>query len=135
MKRMGQALQARKIIDDLFDLFPEALLAVCGDFNAESGDVPMIAICGDVEDNQNPLLSSRALVSCERTVPESSRYSLYHHGKGVMLDHVLASRHLLASYRETEIHNELLHDESVLGASDKLYPESDHAPVIAEFEL
>ncbi len=135
MKRMGQAVQTRKIIDGLFDLSPEALLAVCGDFNAESEDVPMVAIRGDVEDNQNLLLAPRVLVTCERTVPQSSRYSLYHHGKGAMLDHVIASRQLLAFYKGTEIHNELLHDESIIGASDRLYPESDHAPVVAEFEL
>lgn len=135
MKRMGQALQARKLIDSLFDASPDALLAVCGDFNSEVEDVPMIAIRGDVRDTQNTLLATRVLVACESSVPESARFSLYHQGRGVMLDHILASRQLLAFYRETEIHNELLHDESVLGASDKLYPESDHAPAVATFEL
>ncbi len=52
-----------------------------------------------------------------------------------MIDHVLASRNLLACYRGSEIHNELLHDESIAFATDKLYPESDHAPVLAEFIL
>jgi exonuclease III len=52
-----------------------------------------------------------------------------------MLDHVLVSRALLAGYRGSEIHNELLHDESLAFATDKLYPESDHAPVVATFEL
>lgn len=135
MKRMGQAVQTRKIVDGLFDVTPNALLAVCGDFNAEAEDVPLLAIRGDVEETQNALLTGRVLVVCEKSVPLSSRFSLYHQGQGVMLDHILASRYLLAFYHGTEIHNELLHDESVLGASDKLYPESDHAPVVAEFEL
>jgi endonuclease/exonuclease/phosphatase family metal-dependent hydrolase len=135
MKRMGQAVQTRKIVDGLFDAAPEALLVVCGDFNAEAGDVPMQAIRGDVEETQNTSLTGRVLVVCETSVPLSSRFSLYHRGQGVMLDHILASRHLLAFYKGTEIHNELLHDESTLGASDRLYPESDHAPVVAEFEL
>jgi len=75
------------------------------------------------------------MIPCEQTVPESARYSLFHHGRGLMLDHVLASRPLLAFYKHTEIHNELLHDESSAFATDVKFPESDHAPVIAEFSL
>jgi hypothetical protein len=41
----------------------------------------------------------------------------------------------LAHYRGSEIHNELLHDESVAFAVDRKYPESDHAPVVATFDL
>ncbi|MCX6675597.1 MAG: hypothetical protein NTW84_04165, partial [Methanothrix sp.] len=33
------------------------------------------------------------------------------------------------------VHNELLHDESIVFAPRIFYPESDHAPVIARFEL
>jgi exonuclease III len=56
-------------------------------------------------------------------------------GKGMMIDHLLLSRSLLPYYRGTEIHNEVLHDESSAFATDEKYPESDHAPVIAIFEL
>jgi hypothetical protein len=45
------------------------------------------------------------------------------------------SRSLLGHYRNSEVHNELLHDESIAFATDVKYPESDHAPVVAEFEL
>lgn len=135
MKRVGQAVQARKIIDQLFDASPGALMAVCGDFNADADDVPLQAIRGDVENTQNGSLATRVLVVCESSVPEPARFSLIHQGHGVMLDHILASRQLLAFYKGTQIHNELLHDESSLGASDRVYPESDHAPVVAEFEL
>ncbi|HYE72427.1 MAG TPA: endonuclease/exonuclease/phosphatase family protein [Blastocatellia bacterium] len=135
MKRFGQALQTRQIIDSIFDAVPQAWLTVCGDFNAEADEVSLEAIRGDVENTNNAKLSNRVLVPCERTVPESSRFSLYHRGRGTMIDHILASRGLLAHYDHTEIHNELLHDESVAFAVDTLYPESDHAPVIAEFNL
>ena len=135
MKRVGQAIQLRKIVDDLFTATPAALLAVCGDFNANADEVPMQAIRGDVENHNNPALASQTLVPCERTIPQSSRYSLFHRGQGEMLDHLLVSRSLLAFYRGAEIHNELLHDESIAFAEDKIYPESDHAPVIIEFEL
>jgi predicted extracellular nuclease len=132
---MGQALQTRQLIDALFETDENALVAVCGDFNAEADEVPLEAIRGDVENTGNPDLAKRVLVPCERTVPTSSRYSLIHQGRGTMLDHILVSRSLLASYRTTEIHNEILHDESVAFATDKKFPESDHAPVVAEFAM
>jgi endonuclease/exonuclease/phosphatase family metal-dependent hydrolase len=133
MKRMGQAVQTRKLVDALFDADENALVAICGDFNAEANEVPLEAIRGDVENTGNPKLAKRVLVPCERTVPESARFSLIHQGRGTMLDHLLVSRSLLASYHTTEIHNELLHDESAAFATDEKFPESDHAPVVAEF--
>ena len=135
MKRLGQALQLRRFVDGLFDAEPDALIALCGDFNATEDEVPLEAIRGDVENTGNGDLAPRVLVPCERTVPEPARYSLLHQGRGQLLDHVLASRALLAFYRTTQIHNELLHDESVAFAIDRKFPESDHAPVVAEFVL
>ncbi|OEU47288.1 MAG: endonuclease [Desulfobacterales bacterium S3730MH5] len=135
MKRVGQALETRMLIDKLFDEDEDALIAVCGDFNAESDEVPVEAIRGDVENTGNARLVKRVLVPCERTIPEHSRFSMLHLGKGRMIDHLLLSRALLAYYRGSEIHNEILHDESIAFATDKKYPESDHAPVIAEFDL
>ncbi|MGJ3252561.1 MAG: endonuclease/exonuclease/phosphatase family protein [Elainellaceae cyanobacterium] len=135
MKRVGQALETRILIDHLFDDDEQALIAVCGDFNANSDEVPVEAICGRVENTGNGALARRVLVPCEQTIPESSRYTLFHHGQGTMIDHLLISRSLLAYYRGAEIHNELLPDESIAFASDVKFPESDHAPVIAEFEF
>jgi endonuclease/exonuclease/phosphatase family metal-dependent hydrolase len=135
MKRVGQALEVRRLVDQLFDADENALIAICGDLNADSDEVPVEALRGDVENTNNPRLAKRVLVPCERSVPESARYSLLHRGKGQMFDHILASRTLLAAYLHTEIHNELLHDESIAFADDRLYPESDHSPVIAEFQM
>jgi hypothetical protein len=42
---------------------------------------------------------------------------------------------MLAYFKGSEVHNELLHDESIVFASRIFYPESDHAPVIARFEM
>jgi exonuclease III len=47
--------------------------------------------------------------------------------------HLYISQSLLEFYNGTEIHNEKLHDESRAFASDIKFPESDHAPVVAEF--
>jgi predicted extracellular nuclease len=142
MKRVGQALETRQLVDRLFDEAAAAgrdpYIAVVGDFNADFEDVPVMAIRGPVAETNNPDLGSRVLVPCELSVPESARYSLLHRGREEMIDHVLVSRPLLAHYRGTEIHNEVLPDESsYFGDSriDRLFPESDHAPVIADFEL
>jgi len=135
MKRVGQALEVRLVVDGIFEEDEDALIVVCGDFNADSDDVPVQAIRGDVENTGNPALSRRVLVPCERTIPEPARYSYLYHGRGEMIDHLLASRALLAFYKGSEIHNELLHDESAAFAVDDKYPESDHAPVLAHFEM
>jgi len=136
MKRLGQALQVRMRVDSLFDTQGEqALIAVCGDFNADADEVTVRAICGPVEETGNAAHAPRVLVPCENNIPESARYSLLHLGRGVMLDHVLVSRGLLRWFDHAEIHNEALPDESGAFRSDRSFPESDHAPVIAEFAV
>jgi len=135
MKRVGQAMETRMLLDDLFDKDEKALIAVCGDLNASAEEVPIEAICGDVEQTGNANLVGRVLIPCERALTESKQYSLYHHGKGRLLDHLLASRELMAWFRGADIHNEMLHDESVAYASEKIFPESDHAPLLGFFEL
>jgi endonuclease/exonuclease/phosphatase family metal-dependent hydrolase len=135
MKRVGQSLEARVLIDRIFDNDPQAYIVVCGDFNSKIDNVPVMTIRGDVENTGNGELGGRVLIPCELTVPESSRYSLIHQGKGEMLDHLIVSRSLLSFYKMTEVHNEILHDESISFATDIKYPESDHAPVVAEFNI
>jgi hypothetical protein len=66
-----------------------------------------------VEDTGSADLAARVLVPIENTIPEPARYTLYHQGKGQMLDHMLITCHLLAAYGGSEIHNEILHDESL----------------------
>ena len=87
-----------------------------------------------MEDTGNPAHGPRVMVACENQVAESARYSLFHLGRGEMIDHVLASRALLATLDHTEIHNEYLPDESGLPHRHEV-PESDHAPVVAQFTL
>jgi predicted extracellular nuclease len=134
MKRLGQALQVRLIIDDLFDHAGlDALIAVAGDYNANSDEVSVTAIRGPVEETGNPLHGPRVMVPCENNIPESSRYSLFHLGRGEMIDHILVSRPLLAFFQHAEVHNEVLPDESGAFRVDTQFPESDHAPLVAEF--
>lgn len=133
MKRVGQALEVRVLLDTLFDADPLARVLVCGDFNSEPGEVAVEAIVGGVGNTSNAALVGRQLIACDRSIPEPARYTLLHQGRGNLLDHILISRTLLPRYRGAEIHNEILRDESLAGASDTKFPESDHAPFVLEF--
>jgi endonuclease/exonuclease/phosphatase family metal-dependent hydrolase len=135
IKRVGQALEARILIDRLFDEEPEARILVCGDFNSEPGEVPVEAIAGRVENTGNDALRSRVLIPTSASIAASVRFSHLHEGHGNLLDHMLFSQALLPYFRSARIHNENLHDESLPFASDTKFPESDHAAFLAEFEL
>ncbi|WP_324754170.1 endonuclease/exonuclease/phosphatase family protein [Roseovarius sp. Pro17] len=133
MKRVGAALEVRLFIDAIFDVEPEAKILVCGDFNAEPDEVPAMAIRGLTEDTGNPELNGRVMHPAALSIAESRRFTLYHHGKGNLLDHMVVSRRMMASFVAAEIHNEMIHDESIAFATDNKFPESDHAPMVAEF--
>lgn len=135
VKAAGQALETRLALDSIFDAEPEALIAVCGDFNADEREAPVRTIRGDEEDTGNGHLAGRVLVPVERSLPESQRYSVIHHGRRVMLDHILVSRPLLGGFTGAEIHNEALGDELVSPATVWGTPETFHAPVVAEFAV
>ncbi len=135
VKRAGQALEVRLAVERIFDEDPEALIAVCGDFNCEEAEAPVRTIRGDEEDTGNGHLAARMLVPLERSVPDSQRFSVIHRGRKIMLDHILASRTLLGCYLRSEIHNETLGDELVSPLMVRGSPEAYHAPVVAEFEV
>lgn len=133
IKRAGQAVEVRVLVDRIFDEDPVARILIAGDFNAEEREVPTRIITAELEDTANGDLAARVLVPLEHSLPESRRYSVIHRGRRIMLDHMFASRALLAAYQDMEIHNEALGDELVAYASVHGSPESYHAPVVATF--
>ncbi len=133
MRRVGQALETRILLDSIFDAEPEARIAVCGDFNAEPGQVPVEAILGRVENTGNAELRPRVMVPCSQALSASRRFTHIHHGAGNLLDHVLVSQALLPHFAGAEIHNEALHDESLPFYFERKFPESDHAAFVTEF--
>jgi len=134
VKRSGQALEARLLVDDILNADAEAPVCVCGDFNAEERETPVRLLMAGEEDTGAGALAGRALVSLERSLPESRRFTVRHHGRPQMVDHMLVSRSLLARYRGLEIHNEALGDEVVAYAGIERSPDSYHAPIVAEFD-
>jgi endonuclease/exonuclease/phosphatase family metal-dependent hydrolase len=135
LKRTGQALETRLIVERIFDAEEAPLIAVCGDFNAEAAEMPVRLITAGEDDTGNGRLAHRALVPLDRALPLSLRYSAVHHGRRQMVDRILASRFLLAALKGVEAHNESLGDELVGPLTVERAPVSYHAPFVAEFAL
>jgi hypothetical protein len=89
IKRVGQALETRMLVDAIFKHSPNAKIAVCVDFNADSGEVPVEAICGRVENTGYLDLRGSVLLPCSSAIAELIKFSHLHHGKGNVLDHML----------------------------------------------
>lgn len=135
LKRGGQALEIRLLLERIFDDEADALVLVCGDFNAELSEGPVRIVRGDQEDTGTGALARRALMPLERRTEDGRRFSVLHAGRRVLFDHMLASKPLLAVSGDVEIHNEALEDELVSYASGGRNPASFHAPLVAEFDL
>jgi endonuclease/exonuclease/phosphatase family metal-dependent hydrolase len=54
MKRMSQALEVRRLVDQILDADPNGQIVLAGDFNASPDEVPVMAIRGDVETPATP---------------------------------------------------------------------------------
>jgi len=135
LKRAGQALELRLAVERVFDAEPGALVAVCGDFNAEDHDTALRLACAAEDDTGSGHLAARVLTPVERTLPQDRRFTVLHHGRPQMLDHVLASRTLFGDLAAVEIHNEMLEDELIAYGRIDRPPESLHAPVVASFNM
>lgn len=131
IKRTGQALEARLLVDALFDDDPRARIIVAGDLNADEHETPVRVLRGDPGDTGNASLGPRVLVPLERAVDPEARFSIVHAGARHCLDHVLVSPVLVACARGVEIVNEGLPDE----AGGVATAASFHAPIVATFEL
>lgn len=135
VKRAAQAFELRLAVDEIFAADPHSLIAVCGDFNAEDHESPLKIVAGAEEDTGNGELAALSLVILDRSLPQDRRFSVLHHGRAQMLDHILVSRPLLGHFAALEVHNESLGDEVVGYGKVKQSPSSYHAPVVAEFSL
>jgi endonuclease/exonuclease/phosphatase family metal-dependent hydrolase len=134
-KRSAQALEARMTIDRMLDADPHRPIIVAGDFNAEDHETPLKILVGAEEDTGNGQLAARSLVVLDRSLPADRRFSVLHHGRPQMLDHILVSRSLLGHFRSIEAHNETLGDELVGFGKTRHAGESYHSPIVAEFSL
>lgn len=133
LKRAGQALEVRLIVDEIFEAEPTANIVVAGDFNAEEHETGPRIIIGAPEDTGNAELTSQSLVVLERAVDPGRRFSIIHNGRPQMLDHLLVSHALYGRFRQIAVHNEALGDEVVGYAKGVEVAGSYHAAVVATF--
>jgi endonuclease/exonuclease/phosphatase family metal-dependent hydrolase len=135
LKRTGQALEARLLVDARFDEDPDALVLVAGDLNAELDQTPLRILRARVEDTGSPALASRALTPLTDRVPAERRHSLFHEGRPQLVDHLLASRALAERQVGADIFNDGLGDEWSAALRGETTAGSFHAPVVAEVSL
>jgi endonuclease/exonuclease/phosphatase family metal-dependent hydrolase len=133
-ERAGQGLEVRVAVDRIFDADAEALIAVAGDFNAATREVPVRIVRGDPMETGNPALAPRALVSLADAIGKDA-FTVVHGERRFMLDHILASRALALACRKIAVDNAALLDDTETEALAARRPGSYHAPVVAEFEL
>src|SRR5690606_1508759 len=81
VKRSGQALEIRLLVERILADEREALIAVCGDFNAEVDEVPLRILCADLDATGNGALAGHALVPVDKSLPRSRRFSVLHGGR------------------------------------------------------
>lgn len=134
-QRAAQALELRLLVDSLITAEPKAFIAVAGDFNAEDHETAMKIACGVEEETGNAMLAGQSLVVLDRAVSADRRWSVLHYGRPQMLDHILASRALMAHFRSIEVHNETLGDEAIGYAKGVKPLGSYHAGVVVELAL
>jgi endonuclease/exonuclease/phosphatase family metal-dependent hydrolase len=135
LKRIGQALELRLLVDRIFDAEPEALVLIAGDFNCELNETPLRLLAGSPEDTGNMALASRSLVVLDRALDTSRRFSAIHMGQPQMLDHILASHALFGEFRSIEVHNEALGDAAIAYGKGLEAAGSYHAAVVASFSF
>lgn len=135
LKRGAQTLELRLAVDAILSADPPALVAVAGDFNAEDYDPTLRLAVAAEEDLGDSALAGHSLIVLDRAIPADLRWSVLHHGRAQMLDHILASRALYGHFRAIEVHNEGLGDEA-LGYGKAMHSAASyHAPVVAQFDL
>jgi endonuclease/exonuclease/phosphatase family metal-dependent hydrolase len=135
LKRDAQALELRLLTEELLRSDPARLVAVAGDFNAPDHSTALILATAPEEDTGSSDLAGSALAVLDRALPADRRFSILHHGRPQMVDHILASRALYAHFRRIEVHNEWLADEAVGFGKGLHSAGSYHAPLVAEFNL
>lgn len=133
LKRTGQALELRLLVDDILTREPGRMIAVAGDFNAEDDETPVRLARAGEEDTGNARLAPRALTVLDRAVPAPRRWSEVYHRR--MFDHILASRALCERVLRVDVLNEELAAEEKAAGPEGVLATSCHAPVVADFDL
>jgi endonuclease/exonuclease/phosphatase family metal-dependent hydrolase len=124
--RAAEALYVRGLVDDALSGAPSAGAVVAGDLN-DLADSPVLdALRGG---------GAGELFDCTAGIPSEARFSVLHAGRGVQIDHALASANLFARILRARFLNAGVRDHGpfVPGAPEALSVDSDHAPLVVQF--
>ncbi len=127
--RCAEGLFARGLVDDVLSRDPGAHVAVIGDLN-DVAESPVVAVLRGDGGRKGDLLD------CAAGVPQEVRFSAFHRGRPIQIDHVLATPGLHGRRVGVRFLNAELRDH---GEFDPERPEpvtvdSDHAPLVVRFE-
>ena len=124
--RGAEALHVRGLVDDLMAGAGGARVAVVGDLNDVPESLPVRIVRGD---------GPAELLDCATGIPTASRFSAFHEGGPLQIDHVLASAALHARLLDARFLNGDLRARSPIALDGREAPsfDSDHAPLLVSF--
>ncbi|MCL2726002.1 MAG: endonuclease/exonuclease/phosphatase family protein [Polyangiaceae bacterium] len=127
VQRAAEALLVRGLVDDVLRDLPDHAICVLGDLNDGADSMPVRIVRGE------RVLESGHLRACAELLSEDRRFSCFHAGKPILIDHVLASERLFRQVRAFDIQNDKLRYHGPHVDDPPLTEDSDHALCVAEF--
>ncbi|MEP3045571.1 MAG: endonuclease/exonuclease/phosphatase family protein [Roseibium sp.] len=134
LKQTAQALELRLAVEALFEEDEHAEVILTGDFNATGETGTLRLLRADPDDTGSPDFVHRRLYQLDASLPIEKRQTVIHKGKGLTLDHVLASSALTDRVSDVRVYNHALPDE-IYDDDDDDYAGSYHAAMRVEFDI
>lgn len=128
VQRAAEALYVRSLVDDVFARSPDHAMCVLGDLNDTLESMPVRLVRGI------DTTSKHYLRAAAEALAEERRYSCFHGGERILIDHVLLSERLHRALRSFEIHNENLRYHGPHVDDTPLTEDSDHALCVVEID-
>jgi endonuclease/exonuclease/phosphatase family metal-dependent hydrolase len=126
VQRAAEALYVRSLVDGIFAHSPDHAICVMGDLNDTLDSLPVRLVRG-IDTTSKHYLRAGA-----ETIEEEGRYSCFHGGSEILIDHILLSERLSRALRAFEIHSENLRYHGPHVDNTPLTEDSDHALCLAE---
>jgi endonuclease/exonuclease/phosphatase family metal-dependent hydrolase len=128
VQRSAEALYVRSLVDGIFAHSPDHAICVLGDLNDTLDSMPVRLVRGI------DTTSKHYLRAAAESIPEEGRYSCFHGGEEILIDHLLLSERLHRALRHFEIHNENLRYHGPHIDEPPLTEDSDHALCVADLD-
>jgi predicted extracellular nuclease len=119
--RTAEALFVRQLVDARLYAGSDAIVA--GDMNDNDSSVPVRTLKGDGEDRLN--------TAADR-LPEHRKFSVLHRGGPMLIDHLLVSARLAATFGAANVENDKLRDHGPFVREAPPSEDSDHALLWAD---